>query len=137
MLFRTSLIAVAALLVACSDTPRDATSAASAPPPATMTDATSAISTQPTSNVVFTATPATVRRCDTADGNATVALKWDVRPASVAFVTIRVGDRIFSEGSSSGTSTTGNWVRDDTVFTLIDAATKKPLATLQVPFVEC
>lgn len=52
-------------------------------------------------------------------------------------MTILVGDRMFAQGSSSGTSTTGNRVRDDTVFGLIDAATKKPLATLHVPFVDC
>lgn len=91
----------------------------------------------PVSGVVFTATPATIRRCDAADGNATVTLNWDAQPASIAFVTLMVDDKVFAEGTSSGTAPTGNWVRDDTVFTLMDAASKKPIATLQIPFVEC
>ena len=137
MFFRTSLIAAAALLGACSDTPRDATTTGVVPPPATSSSATPDSRVTLNSNVVFTATPATVRRCDATDGNATVTLNWDTQPASIAFVTIMVGDKTFAEGTSSGTSTTGNWVRDDTVFTLLDAATKKPLATLQIPFIEC
>ncbi len=137
MFFRISLIAVAALLGACSETPRDATPTVAVPPVATATAPSPDSSATPHSSVVFTATPATVRRCDATDGNATVSLNWDVRPASIAFVTVMVGDRTFAEGTSNGTSTTGNWVRDDTVFTLVDAASRKPLATLQIPFVDC
>ena len=137
MFFRISLIAVAAMLGACSDTPRDATATVAALPAATSTAETLDSSATTSSNVVFTATPAAVRRCDATDGNATVALNWDARPASITFVTILVGDQTFAEGASNGTSTTGNWVRDDTVFTLVDAASKTPLATLQIPFVEC
>ncbi len=137
MFFRISLIAAAALLGACSDAPRDVTPTIVVPPPATSNSATPDAGATLNSTVVFTATPATVRRCDAADGNATVSLNWDVQPASIAFVTLMVGDKKFAEGTSSGTSTTGNWVRDDTVFTLVDAATRKPLATLQIPFVEC
>ena len=137
MFFRISLIAIAALLGACSEPPRDATPTVAVPPAAATTAATPEANATPVSSVVFRATPATIRRCDATDGNATVSLNWDVRPSSIGFVTILVGDRTFAEGTSSGTSTTGNWVRDDTVFSLIDAASKKPLATLKVPFVEC
>ncbi|MFZ2237554.1 MAG: hypothetical protein WBP11_10925 [Dokdonella sp.] len=131
MFFRLSLIAVVALLGACSDTSHDATPTAAVSPAATNTVAT------PNANVVFTATPASVRRCDVSGGKTSVTLNWDVRAASISFVTIMVGDRVFSQGDSNGTSTTGNWVQENTVFTLLNAATKKPLATLQVPFVDC
>ena len=137
MFFRISLIAVAAMIGACSDTPRDATPKNAVPPAATSITQTPDSRVTPNPNVLFTATPAAVRRCDATDGNATVALNWDARPASITFVTILVGDQTFAEGASNGTSTTGNWVRDDTVFTLVDAASKTPLATLQIPFVEC
>lgn len=133
MTFRISLIIAAGLLAACSDSERDM----AATSPSTTASAAGESRAVQNSGVVFTVTPTTIRRCDAIDGNASVALNWDVREASVGFVTILVGDRTFAEGSASGTSTTGNWVRDDTVFSLIDAATKKPLATLQVPFVDC
>lgn len=134
MFFRISLIALLSLLVACNQAPREA-----APTTTTLPSAGTSVVVSPSAdaNVIFTATPASIRRCDAVDGNATVSLAWDVRPASITFVTIMVGDRVFAEGTSNGTSTTGPWVRDDTVFTLVDAATKKPLTTLQIPFVDC
>ena len=135
MFFRMSLIAVVALLGACSDTSHDTTPAASVSP----AESPAAIKTvvTPNPNVVFTATPASVRRCDVSGGKTSVTLSWDVRPASISFVTIMVGGRVFSQGDSNGTTTTGNWVQENTVFTLVDAATKKVLTTLQVPFVDC
>ena len=133
MSFRLSVLAVAVCLVACSEPPRDAAAPAVAPTAV----APAADHAQTSANVVFTSNPANIRSCETTDGNATASLSWDVRSASISFVTIKVGDQVFADGASTGTSTTGNWVRADTVFSLFDAGTLKLLATLQIPFVDC
>ena len=133
MFYRLSLIAALVCLSACSESPRDA----AAPSPVPSANAPVAAGTEAIQNVVFTSNPANIRSCETTDGNATASLSWDVRPASVSFVTIKVGDKVFAEGASTGTATTDNWVRADTVFNLFDAGTLKLLATLQIPFVDC
>ena len=134
MLLRTCLITASLALAACSDTPRGVTgpqteSAAIAAP--------AAAPAAPVAGVSFSANPATIRRCDAKDGNATVSLSWDVKPAGIEYVTLQVGGKVFANGVASGSAATGEWVRDDTVFTLLDAASKKTLATLQIPFVDC
>ena len=133
MSYRLSLIAAIVCLSACSESPRDAV----APTAAATASSPAANAEEMAKNVIFTSNPASIRSCETTDGNATASLSWDVRPASISFVTIKVGDQVFAEGNSTGTSTTGNWVRADTVFTLFDAGSLKPLATLQIPFVDC
>lgn len=125
------LLAFVFLLAACSEPPRNATPT----PASTATAGDDASAT--TSSVVFGAQPASIRACDAIDGNATVSLSWDARSKSVGFVTIMVGDQVFAKGASTGTAATGNWVRADTVFTLLDAGSRKTLATLQIPFIDC
>lgn len=134
MTYRLSLIAAIVCLSACSESPRDAVAPTAAP---TASTAAANSAEEMAKNVIFTSNPASIRSCETTDGNATASLSWDVRPASISFVTIKVGDQVFAEGNSTGTSTTGNWVRADTVFTLFDAGSLKALATLQIPFVDC
>lgn len=128
MSFRLSMFAVVVCLAACSEPPRDAAA------PSAAATADGKVVQAP---VTFTSNPATIRSCDTTDGTATVSLSWDVRPAAVSFVSIKVGDQVFAEGRSTGTAATGNWVRAETTFTLFDAGSLKPLATLQIPFVDC
>lgn len=132
MSFRLCVFAAAVCLAACSESPRDATA-----PSTSRSTAAAADSTATQAPVVFSSNPATIRTCEAPDGTATVSLTWDVRPASVSFVSIKVGDQVFAEGRSTGSAATGDWVRADTVFTLFDAGSLKPLATLQVPFVDC
>ena len=132
MFYRLSLIAALVCLSACSESPRDA-----AAPPAAPSASAPAAGAEAIQNIVFTSNPASIRSCEATDGNATASLSWDVRPASISFVTIKVGDKVFAEGASTGTATTDNWVRADTVFSLFDAGTLKLLATLQIPFVDC
>lgn len=134
---RLLLATVIAVLAACSETPADHPPRPAAPPVAVVPPPPAAIEPAPAAKALFTSTPASIRRCDAKDGNATVALAWDAAAAGAAFVTVIVDGKVLAEGTTTGTANTGEWVREETRFTLLDAATKQPLATLQIPFVEC
>lgn len=140
MLTKISCLSAALIvLTACSGPSGDgATSVTSvAAPAAAPSVPAQPAAVLPRADVSFTSSPASVRRCETQDGNATVALAWDATKTDAQFVTVKVADKVFAEGTSSGSTSTGPWVRDDTIFSLVNAADGSVLATLKIPFVDC
>lgn len=125
---RLIVLFVIALLSACSRTPEPASTTASDPE----TGSTA------TSTATLVAKPASIRKCDAHDGNATVTLEWDA--PGMNFMSVRVGSpdgTIFSRSQGKGTAETGAWVREDTRFFLINEADQSVLARLKIPFVDC
>lgn len=135
MLLRIAVMLFVVLASACSPSPQGVSLPTSSSSSSAIVAAVPAV--VPATGVKFIAEPASIRRCDAKDGNATVSLAWDVSAAGVEYITINIDGKVFAQGSATGSAATGEWVRDDTVFTLVDAATKKPLATLQIPYTDC
>ncbi|MEO8458988.1 MAG: hypothetical protein ABI451_00530 [Dokdonella sp.] len=116
------------LLGACSRAPEPASTAGSGP----------VAGSSATSTATLVAKPASIRKCDAHDGNATVTLEWDA--PGMNFMSVRVGapdGTIFSRSQGKGTAETGPWVREDTRFFLINEADQSVLARLTIPFVDC
>ena len=87
----------------------------------------------PTENFPMVAIPAAALVCDSS-GNGEVSLTWEYTGS----VEIHVRNpaeptgKLFAAGGTSGSTSTGKWVRDGTVFDLYDAATQELIQSVPV-----
>lgn len=79
----------------------------------------------------LSADPAVIEVCDPREISSTEVL-WDVRDTSISGVDIRVNGiegKLFARGGPSGSASTGQWLRNDTLFYLLEARTTTLLGT--------
>ncbi|WP_043958289.1 hypothetical protein [Lysobacter sp. A03] len=71
----------------------------------------------------------------TADGAYRAKVSWDVPPSMSSKIEVQVGDDragIFARSNdSTGSDETGDWVRDGTLFVMVDRDTKMVLAAVK------
>jgi hypothetical protein len=80
----------------------------------------------------FRAEPSVIRSCDSSLGKT--ILYWNVPEADNVEIHVNAPDgTLFVKGSAQGSQETGRWVKDGTTFYLLQAASKKIIATVSVP----
>lgn len=117
-----------------------AAAAAAAPSPAPAPAA--AQPAEPAGDAVLSVTPGSFRACDASNGAITATAKWDASSMGVAEVAIYVESpgnarKLWLNGGASGESTTGNWVFDQTIFTMVERGSEKPISQVTVKAVPC
>ncbi len=90
----------------------------------------------------FNISPGSFLLCKAKDGAVIATAKWDVSSLGVKEVAIYVESpgnprKLWLIGSHSGAESTGNWVFDQSRFTLIDRLSKKQLAQLAINAIPC
>ena len=93
-------------------------------------------------SVAFTVTPVGIDLCEHPNGRGKVVVDWDVSGRRIENIAIWVGDGLgrpkrWTYGSSKGSATTGDWVVDNTMFRMTDAANGRTLALRRVYAIRC
>ena len=90
----------------------------------------------PSEPATLTADPNPIQVCD-GSGVGQTTLSWDAPGVSV--IEVRIGSpngTIFTRGNSTGSTATGQWVRDGMSFYLVDAAEGTTLASVVISFTD-
>lgn len=145
---KSKLVAIALLLATagCGQEAPPAPSANPAPPaeavaaPAPAPVAVPAA--EPVGDAVLSVAPGSFRACEATNGAITATAKWDASSKGAAEVAIYVESpgnerKLWLNGGATGESTTGNWVFDQTIFTMVERGTEKPLSQVTVKAVPC
>lgn len=95
-----------------------------------------------TGDSIFSVSPGSFSACDATDGAVVGIAKWDVSAQGVSEVALYVESpgnarKLWLNGGATGEEKTGNWVFDQTKFTLKDRLSDKEIAQLTVVAIPC
>lgn len=152
-LFATSIVLIAS---SCGKNPGANTQPANAPSTNTVQTTVAPTSAVPSVSIEdsvpettlpmiekrFVLTPSTFRSCDIKTGPIKTIANWDFSGTSTQGVTIYVESpgshaRLWIAGAAKGKATTGAWVYDGMLFTMVDAGTQGVIAQIQVKAIPC
>jgi hypothetical protein len=136
----TGVLCAAVLMSGCgNEAPPDKSAAAQV---AKVAEPTPAPPMPPIGDSVLSVKPGSFRGCEAEDGAIEATATWDVSGKGITDISIYVSSpgnppKLWLEGGPSGQSTTGDWVFDQTKFSLVARKSKKTIAELIVKAVPC